>query len=630
MLAGSMCQAQYSQILFKGDKILVVSDLNYCDRILYLKKVNNSHSQLAEIFEFDLTPIESDFTKRSSFQFSKDSSDYLSVENYANRFNSNHNFNSKLDTLTNGLAPRKSTFVLFQEEEQILGHIPDWVWDNPKALNINLSTRENLLAYRLSEQTKDPSNGRAENYNYNTIYNFGQCGYFDLDQCNGDYNTNKLAIKVLDNLFSNYCEDENEIHLCKFRRNLSPYYWKDFFGLPNAGFKGESIYFGIAHSSYGKLMRDIQADSLLMSDIFYSELDHRELSSKSDNRNFLSFRCNSRLIYKIDSSCTANNSFRLVFFQLNERDSLQKVNSYQLPENSFYRSSNGSYWPVLSDNLRSKNPKYSLAIDMFLYHEVFKTASVDKDGTLNFFGYQGKLKMNENELDIFSTWDAREASSKEGLFQLRTNGEFKFIPTKKLLDRNYYRDDRFPMIETQNQSHFIIADFKKDSTYQKVLLVQERKSNKFITYCVLPDGFEPISMSEINENKIALVGTQKLIKNNFYIENNSNITSSVLIFDIDNFKNRKAKVNFKVEQIDFHSGHVYCSSRSENISFIFPLQLESNESGLISGSLLLNSTDVSFVKKDNLLQIETNVYHSEANDLGGVLTQVINIYFTGN
>jgi hypothetical protein len=195
---------------------------------------------------------------------------------------------------------------------------------------------------------------------------------------------------------------------------------------------------------------------------------------------------------------------------LDNRDSLTKESFYQLPVDMALRSDDGKYFPILSDDLKLKYPKYSLVMNFFLYWEALNTATIDDDGALLIFGHKGELSesLDANSYNSSVNIKLAEPAPKAGLFRITLNGISTFIPNDDLFDTGVLRDSTVSMIQTKNGAHWLIGGLLEDKSKNQMLMLQDSKTQKFKTYCTLPLNFEPLYLSEVSENKIAIYGEQ--------------------------------------------------------------------------------------------------------------------------
>lgn len=630
-LIGIVASAQHSQLLLRGYKSLFLKELQYNERILFLKKVNYTHSELPEIYEFDLVPSDSCFIKRTSFQLSNDSMDYFTKEQFSkaqSRIDQSATipyFRSK-DAWENGELP------LAQEaEEPKFGYIPSWVWENPRLINLCFSSKENLLSYYMSKDADAYSDDHDVQYywsNYgNSIYRSFKNGYYNLLFSRADYTMNSVGMfEVLHNLLEGcYSGIEEDKLMCKYFARL-PYEWENMYGLPSKGFKDE---YKNTSSSYGRICQKLYANVALFSGNEGLELNHREIFSKSDSRNFIVLLGNSSLKYNSGENVPVNEAYCIAYLQMDNRDSLTRESFYQLPVDMALRSINGKYFPILSDDLKLKYPKYSLVMYFFLYWDALNTATIDDDGTMLIFGHKGELSesLGGNSNNSSVNIKLAEPTPKAGLFRIPLNGISTFIPNDDLFDTGVLRDSTVSMIQSKNGAHWLIGYSKKDNKTTRTLLVQETNTSPFKVYCSLPKDFEPLYMSEISENVIAITGEQIGNDNNSSFIPTKTKVNSVLLVNQKETNSKRILKRGKVTYVDLTSGHVLFSDSKTQANYIFPIKVNNITASDFEGKLLVEGKEVSFKKRDGYVELDGDGIRCRESSLEDVLTVVIKQYF---
>jgi hypothetical protein len=630
------CEAQYSQIILMDGKTLVMKEMEYTNRILFLKRISTHNGPFAEIMEFKLTPSDSSFIQRSSIQLSSDSTDYWSPEEYTSRLKAARTTPAKGDSIKYmpviGFMPHS--------DKELFGNIPEEYWNNPRVLDLRFLNRDSLISYSVDlhagliiagnySSYLFLENGKASRLEYDhsniPFYPFQYCqgssAYYNLKTEKIIQDELNLAKKISENLtnkYNNYKHRSIEKAIeYEIERDYNGAIWTmpNLIGLPNIYSK---IY---EENKYLISKKDRSSNSVLR---------QRELFSNSENWSMLTLICDERLEFFEASEVEVNQAFRILRIVQNRDGSLNKTMSYSLPADMLFRTWWGSdFPPVKHERDKQILPRFAHFINLFSYFKAIDNACVDTDGTLNVFAYKGKLpeEIYSNPYKIRIESVNQEELPSSGLFLLRPNGKSKFIPHDELFDQGVYRDSTVAMIQTKNESHWLIGQKSQDKRMTKMLMVQEPKSKKFITHCTLPLDFEPLYLSEVSENVIAICGEQIGNSSNKSFLPNKTKVNSVLIVDVDELKPKRSMNKLKVTQVDLKSGHVYCSDLKREKAFFFPIILNTNDSGKYQGVLLLDGTEVSFAKDTMQLEVDGKMITSEASNLEGVLTEVINYYF---
>jgi hypothetical protein len=630
-LPNQVGHAQHSQILFDTYRIAIIGNLEFSDKILFLRESKATVSELDEFYEFQLDPSGRSFIQRSSIQFSKDPADYMSKRQYSHIHDSIHKI-IKLPPF-----PEPGDMVIIEEyDEGVNRLLTESDWNRPELISFTFCADDSSLTMVPSGPLFLPNDVRL-GYIYNNDYNLNHhvdCQWFDLTSGIILGHSESIGQEMQNQLLSHNTDHRFD----SFKRIYKEHFFNEF-----------PYYLGLSSSTTGYYNahpnKYINANKELYNSISHLkdyinlqtesdevQLNRRELPIPGLQRSFLILVGDNSIVEYKDEDIFSECPFRLLYITIDEHDSLNLVQNYCLPTQLVLRSKNGEEFRALSSQFVQYNKCFSLVVLLNHYWEALRAVCLDKNGTMNFFAHKGKTTRVESFLSKNSDWFAKQKSAKFGLFQIKPNGRQTFIPIKKLLDNSVELKTAIPMIQTDNNSHCVIAKLvAQTETSSEYLYVQKNGAKTFSRIESLPEGFRCTSMYEVGPNKLAIVGELSSNSTNadFFVDSLS-FKTSILIVDLNVHAFKNSIKPFVVKQIDLKSGHVYCQNSSSNSTIIIPLKIEENlaaEIYYLKGSLLIGGQSIHFEQTNNILNFEGKSITTVFMDQKETLETIINFYF---